>query len=98
MQVINLWEHTILLAFQKRLVLVIQCGLNSSIRHTVLDCHFAAEISLFVEMDFVKSIRIDVVYLSALISDRVGCSGGLILNPSSVQQIGAVPPWRNEII
>ncbi len=28
---------------------------------------------------------------SALISDRVGCSGGLILNPSWVQQIGAIP-------
>ena len=31
---------------------------------------------------------------SALISDRVGCSGGLILNPSWVQQMGVVVPWR----
>ena len=33
---------------------------------------------------------------SVLISDRVSCSGGLILNPSSVQQTGIVAPWRSD--
>ena len=31
-----------------------------------------------------------------LLNDRVGCSGGLILNPSSVQQTGIVTPWRGD--
>ena len=36
------------------------------------------------------------VSFSVLISDRVGCSGGFILNPSSVQQTGIVTPWWND--
>ena len=35
---------------------------------------------------------------SALNSDRVGCSGGLTMNPSWVQQIGAVPPLEGNNI
>ena len=35
---------------------------------------------------------------SALNSDRVGCSGGLTMNPSWVQQIGAVPPLEGNKI
>ena len=41
------------------------------------------------------------IYLSSfsvLISDRVGCSGGAILNPSSVQQIDITLSWRSDVI
>lgn len=35
---------------------------------------------------------------SVLISDKVGCSGGAILNPSSVQQIDITLSWRSDVI
>ena len=35
---------------------------------------------------------------SGLISDRVGGSGGVILNPSSIQQMDIILPWRSDTV
>lgn len=45
-----------------------------------------------------KRLGVNLCSFSVLILDRVGCSGGAILNPSSVQQIDIILSWRSDTV